>query len=94
MSKFFAEHKRDQVQAFAYARDIHQLVSFKTSDAFIEFLDIPQDCLQSEPRLSARSAFAFDNFLQAANLVATSIKNRRDYLSLSFIFPPDVLFSL
>ena len=70
---FFAELKCDRVQAFAYNGDIHKLVSFKTSDAFIEFWGVPQDCLSSEPPCSAaHSAFTFDNLLQAANLVATA----------------------
>ena len=50
--KFFAEHKCDHVQAFAYTKDIHQLAPFKTSDAFIRYLGVPQDLLQSEPPLS------------------------------------------
>ena len=92
--KLFAEHKRDQVQAFAYNNVIHELVSFETSGAFIKFLEVPQKHLQSQPPRDTDSAFTFDNFLQAANLVATRIKNLRDYLSLSSIFLPDILFSL
>ena len=94
---FFTEHKRNQVQAFAYDEDIHQLEPFKTSDAFIEFLGVPQNLLlQSEPpRSTAHSLFTFDNFVQAANFVATSIKNQRDYLSPSVLrLPSDVLSSL
>ena len=75
---FFAELKCDRVQAFAYNGDIHKLVlSFKTSDAFIEFWGVPQDCFLSEPPCSAaHSAFTFDNLLQAANLVATAFLHR------------------
>ena len=67
----FDEHKCNQVQAFAYDEDIHQLASFKKSDAFIEFLGVPQNLLQSEPpRSAAHSLFTFDNFVQATNFVA------------------------
>ena len=63
---FFTEHKRNQVQAFAYDEDIHQLAPFKTSDAFIEFLGVPQNLLQPEPPQSAaHSPFTFDNLVDA-----------------------------
>jgi len=74
---FFAEHKRDQVQAFAYDEDIHQPVPFETSNAFIEFLGVPQNLLQSEPPPS-HIPFTFDNFVDAAGSVAESIKNQRE----------------
>ena len=80
---FFAELKCDRVQAFAYNRDIQKLVSFKTSDAFIELWGVPQDCLSSEPPCSAaHSAFAFDNLLQAANLVATAFLHPEPVLNV------------
>ena len=92
---FFAEHKRDQVQAFAYDEDIHQPTPFKTPDAFIKFLGVPQNLLQSQPpRSAAHSPFTFDNFVGAANSVATSIKDRRDYLSsIVLCLPTDILSS-
>ena len=89
--KFFAEHKRDQVQAFAYDEDIHRLAPFETPDAFIEFLRVPQNILQPEPPQSD-ALFTLDDFVQGANSVATSIKNQRNYLTpllpLYFVFLP------
>lgn len=82
---FFAEHKRDQVQAFGDDTEIHQLESFKTSEEFIEFLQAPQDIL--ELAASNLSIFAFQNFVEAANSVATSIGGRHELLPPYFASP-------
>ena len=67
------------VQTFAYDEDIHQPVPFKTSDAFIKFLGVPQNLVPSEPpRSAAHIPFTFDNFVDAAGSVAKSIKNQRE----------------
>ena len=79
---FFAEHKYNQVQAFAYDEEIHKPTPFEMPDAFMEFLGVPQNLLQSRPPQSAaHSPFTFDNFVNAANSVTTSIKDQHDYLS-------------
>ena len=89
--KFFAEHKRDQVQAFAYDEDIHRLPPFETPDAFNDFLGVPQNILQPEPPQSD-ALFTLDDFVQVANSVVTSIKNQRNYLTPFVLrLPSDVL---
>jgi hypothetical protein len=45
IAKPFAEHKRNEVQAFGYDKDIHQLKPFGTAEAFIEFLAIAEELL-------------------------------------------------
>ncbi|KAG8946856.1 hypothetical protein FRC04_011403 [Tulasnella sp. 424] len=74
MAQLFAEHNRHEVQAFAYKEDIHQPEPFETAKAFLKFLQVPEDRLPSK-RPSAPK-FNFGSFLEAANLVSQSIKEK------------------
>ncbi|KIO27847.1 hypothetical protein M407DRAFT_22897 [Tulasnella calospora MUT 4182] len=76
----FAKHKCDQVQTFEYDANIHQLADFQTPDALIRFLHVAADLLppntpHQEPNDAAR--FTLENFLNAANIMAKSIKEQR-----------------
>ncbi|KIO25467.1 hypothetical protein M407DRAFT_25171 [Tulasnella calospora MUT 4182] len=84
VSRYFAEHKRDQVQVFAYDEKLHKLQDFESSGDLLRFLHgssgepIP---LSSIPRINEWSA---QTFLNAANTIAKSIKSeRRNRLSRS-----------
>ncbi|KAG8946855.1 hypothetical protein FRC04_011402 [Tulasnella sp. 424] len=73
MAQFFAERNRHEVQAFRYKEDIHQLERFKTAKAFLKVLRIPEDRLPSKP---SGLEFNFGGFLEAANSMSRSIKER------------------
>jgi hypothetical protein len=46
VGRHFAEHKRDEVQDYAYNKNNHQLDSFKTKKAFLCFLAVSEDILK------------------------------------------------
>ena len=118
----FADHKRDEVQAFGYDKDLHQLAAFGEQD-FLDFLGVheaflnPPDSNPAERspverrRVADRklverkkasgkanaeasaeasaeatgegtadaSEFSFTNFIQAANTLAESMEEKREY---------------
>ncbi len=49
VAKHFAEHKRDEVQAFGYNENIHMLEGFKTQEQFLNFLGVPGEFLETQP---------------------------------------------
>ncbi|KAG9020642.1 hypothetical protein FS837_007994, partial [Tulasnella sp. UAMH 9824] len=74
---YFAEHKRDQVQVFAFNEELHELRDFESSDGFLDFLDGSSDepiPLSSIPHIKKWST---QTFLKAANTIAKSIKSQR-----------------
>src|SRR5258705_10904721 len=118
----FAEHKRDEVQAFGYDKDLHHLGDFGEQD-FLDFLRVDEAFLNVETpsakltgkqpsgkRRSGRkmkasgnkargrkasgkgsaegsskatpdaSEFGHKNFVQAANILAKSMKQKHEYL--------------
>jgi len=118
----FADHKRDEVQAFGYDKDLHQLAAFGEQD-FLDFLEVDEAFLNVDPpgqqpsrtqpsgkkkkgsgkkvsgkkdsgkkasgKASAEasgegtadaSEFSFTNFIQAANTLTVSMKEKREYL--------------
>jgi hypothetical protein len=125
----FADHKRDEVQAFGYDKDLHQLAAFGEQD-FLDFLGVDEAFLNVDPpgqqpsrtqssgkkkkssgkKVSGKkdngkkasgkanaegsaegsgegsgegsadaSEFSFTNFIQAANTLAESMKEKREY---------------
>ena len=116
----FADHKRDEVQAFGYDKDLHQLAAFGEQD-FLDFLGIDEAFLNVDPpgqqssrtqpsgkkkgsgkKVSGKkdngkkasgkanaeasgegtadaSEFSFTNFIRAANTLAESMKEKREY---------------
>ena len=120
----FADHKRDEVQAFGYDKDLHQLAAFGEQD-FLDFLGVDEAFLSVDPpgqqpsrtqsigkkkssgkKVSGKkdngkkasgkanaeasaeasgegtadaSEFSFTNFIQAANTLAESMKEKREY---------------
>jgi hypothetical protein len=44
----FADHKRDEVQAFGYDKDLHQLAAFGEQD-FLDFLGVDEAFLNVDP---------------------------------------------
>jgi hypothetical protein len=44
----FADHKRDEVQAFGYDKDLHQLATFVEQD-FLDFLGVDEAFLNVDP---------------------------------------------
>ena len=112
----FADHKRDEVQAFGYDKDLHQLAAFGEQD-FLDFLEVDEAFLNVDPpgqqpsrtqpsgkkkkgsgkKVSGKKAsgkasaeasgegaadvseFSFTNFIQAANTLAESMKEKREY---------------
>jgi hypothetical protein len=130
----FADHKRDEVQAFGYDKDLHQLAALGEQD-FLDFLGVDEAFLNFDPpgqqpsrtqtsrkkkkgtgkkvsgkkdnrkkasgkkasgKASAevnteanteasgegttKTSFSFTNFVQAANTLAESMKEKREYL--------------
>ena len=141
----FADHKRDEVQAFGYDKDLHQLAAFGELD-FLDFLGVHEAFLNVDPpeqqpsgtqpsgknkkgsrkkvsgkkdngkkddgkkasgkkasrkssgKASAEanaeasgegttnaSEFSFTNFVQAANTLTESMKEKREYLLLRLL---------
>jgi hypothetical protein len=127
----FADHKRDEVQAFGYDKDLHQLAAFVEQD-FLDFLGVDEAFLNVDPpgqqpsrtqpsgkkkkgrgkkvsgkkdngkkasgkKASGKSSgkasaeasgegttdaseFSCANFVQAANTLAESMKEKREHL--------------
>jgi hypothetical protein len=80
VAKHFAEHKRDEVQAFRYDEDDHQLESIVD---FMDFLKVPADRLPSKPPKATN--FNFNNFVPAANTMAKSMRSRCECRLLIFL---------
>ena len=77
MNKHFAEHKRDEVQAFGYDEDDDQLESITH---FMDFLKVPANRLPSTTPKANNNRLTFKNFIPAANSMARSIKSRCECL--------------
>jgi len=100
----FAEHKRDEVQAFGYDEGIHQVKDFKTHEDFFNFLRVSEEAIKKhsgkvskmvDEKASKASDFSRENFVQAANTLAKSIKDDCEYLlSLAPFFLVDLTFRL
>ena len=72
-----------QVEAFGY-----RLEPFARAEAFIEFLGIAEELLPA-----TKMTFTFDNFVQKANNMAESMKDKRECLiSLYMAFLASVWF--
>jgi hypothetical protein len=70
VAQHFAEHKRDEVQDYAYNKHNHQLDPFKTKKAFLGFLAVSEDILKVKTPTEAMNKFSLDNFVPAANALA------------------------
>ncbi|KAG9048044.1 hypothetical protein FS837_000932 [Tulasnella sp. UAMH 9824] len=84
--RYFAEHKRDQVQAFAYDEKLHKLQDFESPDGFLDFLHGSSDepiPLSSIPHINKWSP---QTFLNAANRIAKSIKSEHFSTSNTLVF--------
>lgn len=98
IAKPYAEHKRQEVQAFGYDEGIHRLEPFARAEAFIEFLAIADEPLPVTKKATKKAAkkatkqtFTFDNFVQKANTLAESMKDECEcLLSLFLAFLADI----
>ncbi|KAG8961125.1 hypothetical protein FRC00_013191 [Tulasnella sp. 408] len=73
--RYFAEHKRDQVQAFAYDEKLHKLQDFDSRDGFLDFLHGSGDKPIPLSSIPHTKKWSQKTFLDAANTIATSIKS-------------------
>lgn len=74
---YFAEQKRDQVQVFAFNKELHKLRDFESSKGFLDFLHGSSDGtipLLSIPHINKWSP---QTFLNEANTIAKSIQSER-----------------
>jgi hypothetical protein len=71
VASHFAEHKRDEVQAFGYKEEIHQLERFSTREEFLDFLgiDIPENVSEED------NTFSLKTFVLAANTLSESLRD-------------------
>jgi hypothetical protein len=76
MDKFFAEHKRDEVQAFVYDQGIHNEKIIKNQKT-LGFLALPHRTVPSKVP-DDMDPFTFTNFVSAANILAIKIRNKRE----------------
>ena len=76
VARHFAEHKRDEVQAFGYSQAIHKLHVMQ--DMF-DFLDVPEGILPHMAPSAEKSRFTRANFVLAANILAESMRKEREY---------------
>lgn len=92
---YFAEHKRDQFQAFGYDPEIHELKSLGTNEAFLDFLDVPQKIRDVTPPRSLDVEFTFENFGEQINVLSKSLKAAREFglFSHSFSFSTETFMS-
>ena len=60
VNKHFAEHKHDEVQAFGYDEDDHQLESIMH---FMDFLKVPANCLPLKTPKANNNLLTFKNFI-------------------------------
>lgn len=78
VAQHFAEHKRDEVQDYAYNKNNHQLDPFKTKKDFLGFLAVSEDTLQVKIPTEAVNKFSLSNFVPAANALAKSMNTERE----------------
>jgi hypothetical protein len=83
VGKHFAEHERDEVQAFRYDEDDHQL---ETIVHFMDFLKVPADRLPSKTPKATNCQLNFNNFVPAANAMAKSMSRCECRLLLFLAF--------
>jgi len=78
-----AEHKRNEVQAFGYDENIHKLTPIEKEEDFLKLLGAPNLLSNTSTATADRIEFAFTGLVEAANVVAKSIKDKRESHSSS-----------
>jgi hypothetical protein len=74
--KHFAIHKRSEFHAFGLDPDIHLMKPFEGQQDFINFLGVPEDRIPSNPPTAASHQFTSSEFVEAANAMAKSMRDR------------------
>ncbi|KAG8984474.1 hypothetical protein FRB90_005305, partial [Tulasnella sp. 427] len=73
--KYFAEHRRDQVQAFAYDQVLHQLHDFKSEPALLKFLQGRGEDRIPLSNIPIINEWSPESFIEGANVLAEFIKD-------------------